>query len=180
MKCYFTIKFIHDTNISHMKFSIYGKWIMWNFKFIYEITNFIYELKISYMNLRFHMWFDFIYGNFICEISISHIKFPFHIWKFPFHIWKFPFRIWNLMWNFRKGGQGHSRQSGLQIRWDYHENKDFPLVQLVHLVQFLPHLAVLSDLFPPFEEPRRTSVLQWDSRGFLTLQFWTLSVKSQM
>ena len=40
-----------------------------------------------------------------------------------------------------------------------------------HLVQFLPHLAVLSDHFLPFEESRRTSVLQWDSRGFLTLQF---------
>ena len=77
----------HISKMNHVKFSIH----IWNYKFHIWIEDFIYELKISYMNWRFmkylwfeNLWFDFIYGNFICEIAISHIKFQFHIWNFNF------------------------------------------------------------------------------------------------
>ena len=143
LKCQFICEMLFHNKIHTWyqyftyEISIYGNWIMWNFQFIYEITNFIYELKISYINLRFHMWFDFIYGNFICEIAISHIKFQFHIWNFNFIYENFHFIYENFHFIYEIGIS--YMKSYVKFSWGFtHELFTFPL-ELIHIqIKFLP------------------------------------------
>ena len=60
---------------------------MWNRNFIYERMNFIYEIRISHVKSKSHMWIKLFHiwnlaihmWKVICEIW-SHVNFSFHIW----------------------------------------------------------------------------------------------------